>query len=166
MHTAIALKSIGAIPITIDNLNDYYDITLKEMRIKNLEEHEIKFEKIDLCDESALKDLFEEYVFDYVLHLAAQAGVRYSIEKPLAYVRSNVQCFVTLMEVIVDSRQNPIISYASSSSVYGKNDRIPFQESQTIVQQRSVYGATKAADELLAHVYHDMYSLRMTRFAI
>merc|ERR1740122_522121 len=100
---------------------------------------------MDLCDEPGLTALFETHHFDYVLHLAAQAGVRFSIKNPKAYVRSNIECFVNLMEAIVASNQNPVISYASSSSIYGKNMDIPFKESSITISQRSVYGATKKA---------------------
>merc|ERR1712023_462910 len=101
MHSALKLKEIGAIPIGLDNVNSYYDVSLKYMRLDKLKENEIDFIKLDLCDEPGLTRVFAEHKFDYVLHLAAQAGVRFSIKNPKAYVKSNIECFVNLMEVIV-----------------------------------------------------------------
>jgi len=161
-HTAQRLKDIGMIPIGYDIVNHYYDVNLKEARIKILEEKEIELIRGDLCDEDKLTKTFEKYNFMYILHLAAQAGVRYSLDHPLEYVRANVQCFTQLLEVARKQPKIPTVVYASSSSIYGANSKVPFQETDRVEQQRSFYGATKRANELLAHVYNDLYGMKLT----
>jgi UDP-glucuronate 4-epimerase len=160
-------------------VNNYYDIRLKEWRISRLKEKKIKFVRGDLTDSAVLTALFEKYRFTHVCHLAAQAGVRYSLDHPLAYVKSNIEGFTVLMEVVRKQETHPIVVYASSSSVYGKNRKIPFEETDPVHKQRSFYGfhwiwrvfelfflvckgATKRANELMAHVYHDLYGIHMT----
>lgn len=140
--------------VGIDNFNNYYNTSLKYARalISNV------VQNVDVCDSATIQELFDMYSFTHVIHLAAQAGVRYSIDHPQAYVKSNVECFVQLLEVL-KNRNVPLV-YASSSSVYGQNTKVPFSESDPVVQPVSLYAATKRENELLAHVYWDMYKLR------
>jgi len=161
-HTAQRLKSIGMMPVGYDIVNNYYDVNLKEARIKILEEKGITMVRGDLCDEDKLTKTFDQYNFKYILHLAAQAGVRYSLDHPLDYVRANVQCFTQLLEVARKRPKLPTVVYASSSSIYGANTKVPFQETDRVEQQRSFYGATKRANELLARVYNDLYGMKLT----
>jgi len=161
-HTAQRLKDLGMIPIGYDVVNHYYDVNLKEARIKILEEKGIELIRGDLCDEDTLTKTFDKYNFKYILHLAAQAGVRYSLDHPLEYVRANVQCFTQLLEVARKRPRLPTVVYASSSSVYGANTKVPFEETDRVEQQRSFYGATKRSNELLARVYNDLYGMKLT----
>lgn len=153
-HTIMELLNRNVHVVGIDNFNDYYNTSLKYARseISNV------VQNVDVCDSDTINDLFDLYDFTHVIHLAAQAGVRYSIDHPQAYVKSNVECFVQLLEVL-KNRNVPFV-YASSSSVYGKNTKVPFSESDPVVQPVSLYAATKRENELLAHVYWDMYGLK------
>ena len=112
-------------------------------------------EVADVCDSNKIRFLLEKHKISQVVHLAAQAGVRYSLKHPQAYVRSNVQCFVEILGVLKNT--NTPLVYASSSSVYGKNTKVPFTETDVVLQPRSWYAATKRENELLAHVYWDLY---------
>mgnify|MGYP001314293753 CR=1 FL=1 len=137
--------------VGIDSFNNYYDVSLKYKRAK------ISGRVIEgnVCDMRLMKRIINKYNIKKVIHLAAQAGVRYSLENPQAYVKSNVECFVQLLEVLKNT--NIPLIYASSSSVYGKNTKIPFTETDPVIQPASLYAATKRENELLAHVYHNLY---------
>lgn len=140
--------------IGVDNFNDYYSVHLKKARAN----HTGVIYEEDVCHKDSIQSMLQKHKITHVIHLAAQAGVRYSIEHPQAYVKSNVECFVQLLEVL-KSTNIPLV-YASSSSVYGKNTKVPFSESDPVVQPVSLYAATKRENELLAHVYWNMYKLR------
>jgi len=116
----------------------------------------------DVCDDTLLRTVLQHGHVTHVIHLAAQAGVRYSLKKPLAYVEANVRCFVTLLEAVHAVNNSVPIAYASSSSVYGLNTQIPFSETHQVDRQASLYGATKKSNENIAHVYHHLHKLRLT----
>ena len=146
----------------IDNLNDYYEVSLKEARLARLNEREgFTFVKMDLVEESKLNALFAEHQFDAVMNLAAQAGVRYSIDNPNAYVQANLVGFGYLLECC---RQHEIqhLVFASSSSVYGANTRLPFSEDDPVDHPVSLYAASKKANELMAHTYAHLYGVPCT----
>ena len=148
--------------IGIDNLNDYYDVNLKQTRLSLLEKNEdFTFHKIDISNKASLESLFKQYTFDYVINLAAQAGVRYSIENPDAYIQSNMIGFYNILEMC---RHHPVkhLLYASSSSVYGSNDKVPFEETDFVDHPVSLYAATKKSNELMAHTYSHLYSIPST----
>jgi UDP-glucuronate 4-epimerase len=148
--------------VGIDNLNHYYDVTLKQARLRMLRTMDnFHFYPIDIVDKSALVGLFQRYNFDHVIHLAAQAGVRYSLDNPDAYAQSNLLGFLNILEAC---RQVPPahLIYASSSSVYGANRQMPFREGDPVDSPVSLYAATKRANELLAHSYCYLYGLRAT----
>jgi len=162
-HTATELTRRGHAVIGLDNFNHYYDVRLKRERQAKLEQAGMEpLIEGDVCDGELLRSILREGRVTRVIHLAAQAGVRYSLKKPLEYVKANVQCFVTLLEAVKDVDKNLPITYASSSSVYGLNTKIPFQETDRIVLQASLYGATKESNERIAHVYHHLHGLRLT----
>lgn len=146
----------------IDNLNNYYDVNLKLARLKLLEDKpDFEFIKLDLADRSGIAELFSAHKFDRVIHLAAQAGVRYSLENPLAYADSNLIGFVNILE---GCRHNKVghLLYASSSSVYGLNKKQPFSTEDSVDHPISLYAATKKANELMAHSYSHLYGLPTT----
>ena len=146
----------------VDNLNDYYDVSLKEARLELLQcKPNFRFQKLDIANRPEMKELFSVWSFDTVVHLAAQAGVRYSIENPQAYVESNLVGFGNVLE---ECRQNriPHLIYASSSSVYGANTTLPFVETDNVDHPISLYAATKRANELMAHAYSHLYGLATT----
>ncbi|MEM7195164.1 MAG: NAD-dependent epimerase [Pseudomonadota bacterium] len=146
----------------IDNLNDYYEVSLKEARLQRLIGHdEFTFDKVDIADRAAMERLFTDCEFDCVVNLAAQAGVRYSIENPAAYVDANLVGFGNILE---GCRHGDIkhLVYASSSSVYGGNSKVPFAESDPVNHPVSLYAATKKANELMAHTYAHLYKLPCT----
>ena len=147
--------------VGIDNLNDYYDINLKKARLSQLEDPNFRFIKLDLADRSAMLALFAEEKFKRVVNLAAQAGVRYSLDNPHAYVDSNVVGFVNLLE---GCRQQEVehLVFASSSSVYGLNTKMPFSVKHNVDHPISLYAATKKANELMAHTYAHLYDLPTT----
>jgi len=147
--------------VGIDNLNDYYDIQLKHDRLKQLKSDNFTFKQIDLVDYQALDQLFDEYAFKVVIHLAAQAGVRYSLENPKAYVDSNLTGFVNMLEL---GRHHNVghLAFASSSSVYGANKTMPFSVKHNVDHPVSLYAATKKSNELLAHSYAHLYDLPVT----
>ena len=144
----------------IDSMNAYYDVALKEKRLAGLKKlgSRFQFQKLDICDRGALFALFKEGQFDAVCHLAAQAGVRYSLQNPYTYVENNVAGFLNILEGCVQNKV-PYLVYASSSSVYGRSEKQPFDEEQHVDTPASLYAATKRADELMAHVYSQMYGL-------
>jgi hypothetical protein len=160
MHTALALQDLGMIPIGYDNVNHYYSVQLKESRITELKRRKITFVRGDVCDASQLKTTIQQYNITRFIHLAAQAGVRYSLDHPLEYTRNNVDCMVTLLEVMIGLglKDDPLV-YASSSSVYGNNVKIPFQETDRVEDPASLYAATKRSDELIAHTYFNLHNI-------
>jgi UDP-glucuronate 4-epimerase len=161
-QTAIALLDRGDQVVGLDNMSDYYDVTLKQARLKRLEgRNGFAFVKCDLADQAAMKALFEQEKFDRVINLAAQAGVRYSLENPHSYVDSNVVGFLNVLE---GCRHNGIehLVYASSSSVYGANTQMPFSVHHTVDHPLSLYAATKKSNELMAHTYAHLYGLPVT----
>ena len=175
MHTAIRLAHDGYDVVGIDNLNTYYSVDLKLARLKEqgvptnkvqynkmLDGIEgIRFVQLDLADSHLIEELFERENFDYVVHLAAQAGVRYSIENPHAYVDANVKGFLDILESCTKNNIKHLI-YASSSSVYGMNSKVPFEEIDQTEQQVSLYAATKKANEAMAHSYACVHGLAVT----
>jgi UDP-glucuronate 4-epimerase len=145
----------------IDNLNDYYDVSLKESRLARLQQHErFVFEKVDVADRTAMSRVFSER-FDAVMHLAAQAGVRYSIDNPHAYIDANLVGFLNVLEGVRHSKVSNLV-FASSSSVYGANTKLPFSEQDNIDHPVSLYAATKKANELMAHSYAHLYRIPCT----
>lgn len=162
MHSCKRLLERGHEVFGIDNLNAYYDPALKRARLEQLRPHPgFAFEKLDIADERALGAVFESKAFDAVLHLAAQAGVRYSLENPMAYVSSNVAGFLNVLEGCRRSRIAHLC-YASSSSVYGANTEMPFREDHRVDRPVSMYAVTKRANELMAHSYGELYGVRNT----
>ncbi|MGH8080962.1 MAG: SDR family NAD(P)-dependent oxidoreductase [Lysobacter sp.] len=155
-----ALRAQGREVVGLDNYNDYYDPQIKRDRVQALCA-DVDIRALDLGDRDGLAALFDECRFERVVHLAAQAGVRYSLTNPHAYVDSNLVGFVNLLE-LCRHRGVQHLAYASSSSVYGDSAKPPFSEDQRIDQPRSLYAATKAANELMAHTYAHLYGLRST----
>lgn len=160
-HLALRLKERGDKVIGFDNFNDYYDPALKLARAKELEKAGIRVTEGDLSNESLLKRCVDEHETTHVVHLAAQAGVRYSIKNPHAYVKSNLEGFVNILEVCRHRSSIPLI-YASSSSVYGLNEKTPFSEKDAVDHPVSLYGATKRCNEILAYSYHHLYGIPAT----
>ncbi|HTQ75633.1 MAG TPA: NAD-dependent epimerase [Burkholderiales bacterium] len=148
--------------VGIDNLNDYYDVRLKEARLDRLRPRAgFSFQKLDIVERGAMDELFSASKFDAVAHLAAQAGVRYSIENPSAYVDANLVGFLHVLEGCRHSRVGHLV-FASSSSVYGANTRLPFSEHDNVDHPVSLYAATKKANELMAHSYASLYGMPCT----
>ena len=146
----------------IDNLNDYYDVSLKKARLERLSSNpHFRFEKLDISDREGMSGLFARERFDVVVNIAAQAGVRYSLENPHPYIQSNVVGFCNILEGCRHSKVGHLV-FASSSSVYGANTRLPFSERDNIDHPISLYAATKKANELMAHSYAHLYELPCT----
>ena len=161
-HVARRLCLDGHDVVGIDNLNDYYDVTLKQARLKELESLPgFRFRKMDIVDKPALLELFGEHAFSEVVHLAAQAGVRYSLDNPDVYGQSNLVGFLNVLEACRHHRPEHLI-YASSSSVYGSNSKLPFSVEDPVEHPVSLYAATKRANELLADSYCHLYGLKAT----
>lgn len=166
-HVAKQLIERGDQVVGIDNFNDYYDPKLKEARNQLLIETAQKKEgsyisvRANIADNDAIKECFETYQFDRVIHLAAQAGVRYSIENPHSYVESNIVGFTNILEACRHS-QTPHLTYASTSSVYGANTTMPFSEKHNVDHPLQFYAATKRANELMAHSYSHLFNLPTT----
>ncbi len=161
-YTAKQLLDRGETVVGLDNFNDYYDVSLKEARAAILEPYEnFSMERIDLEDRPAMQALFAREKFDKVVHLAAQAGVRYSLENPHSYIESNI---VGTMHILEGCRHHDVehLVYASSSSVYGANTKMPFSIHQNVDHPLALYGATKKANELMAHTYSNLYELPTT----
>ena len=162
MNCVLGLLDRGDEVIGIDNLSDYYDVSLKQARLARLEPHsKFDFHKIDINDRDATADLFALHNPDRVLHLAAQAGVRYSLKNPHAYMDANLQGFLNILEGCRHHQIDHLV-YASSSSVYGGNETMPFSEHDNIDHPLSLYAATKKANELMAHTYSHLYNLPTT----
>ncbi len=151
--------------VGVDNLNDYYDVSIKQYRLSQIESVDTDgkwiFVKGDISDKSSLESLFKEYQFSVVVNLAAQAGVRYSIENPDVYINSNIIGFYNILEMC---RHYPVehLLYASSSSVYGNNSKVPYSTDDKVDNPVSLYAATKKADELMAHAYSKLYNIAST----
>ena len=175
MHTTELLLARGDYVVGLDNINSYYDPSLKEARLvkiqSNINAKKFEFLKADLTDTSKISLLFEQNDFDGVIHLAAQAGVRYSLANPQAYINSNLTGFINVLEGVrrqcerlQDARTGVIrhLVYASSSSVYGGNSKLPFSEDDSVDQPISLYAATKKANELMAHTYSHLFQIPTT----
>lgn len=147
--------------VGVDNLNDYYDVSLKEARLKMLENKNFKFIKGDISDKAFIDKLFSENKFDIVVNLAAQAGVRYSIDHPDVYIWSNIIGFYNILEACRYHMPKHLV-YASSSSVYGGNTKVPFSTDDKVDNPVSLYAATKKSNELLAHAYSKLYNIPTT----
>ncbi len=162
MAVAVKLLARGDQVVGIDNLNDYYDVSLKQARLDAIgATGAFRFCKMDVADRATMDDLFARERFDRVVHLAAQAGVRYSIRNPHAYADANLQGFVNILEGCRHAQLQHLV-YASSSSVYGGNTKMPFAEGDPVDHPVSLYAATKKANELMAHTYSHLYGLPTT----
>lgn len=155
------LTAAGHQVVGIDNLNDYYDVNLKLARLDRIKHEQFECKKVDLADRPAMASLFEQEQFDRVIHLAAQAGVRYSIENPHAYADSNLVGHLNILEGCRQTKVKHLI-YASSSSVYGLNAKVPFETSDSVDHPVSLYAATKKANELMSHSYSHLYDIPTT----
>jgi len=161
-HLCQHLLARGETIIGIDNLNDYYDVSLKQARLAQLEKHQqFQFYKLDIANSQKIADLFTQHQPERVIHLAAQAGVRYSLENPHAYINSNLVGFANILEGCRHSGVKHLV-FASSSSVYGANTKIPFSVHDNVDHPVSLYAATKKANELMAHTYSHLYALPTT----
>ncbi|HHU4051539.1 NAD-dependent epimerase [Raoultella ornithinolytica] len=160
-HTSQRLLEAGHEVVGIDNMNDYYDVNLKQSRLDLLQSPLFSFHKIDLADREGMAELFVSEKFDRVIHLAAQAGVRYSLENPHAYADANLIGYLNILE---GCRHNKVqhLLYASSSSVYGLNRKMPFSTDDSVDHPVSLYAATKKANELMAHTYSHLYGIPTT----
>ncbi|NQV03109.1 MAG: NAD-dependent epimerase [Bacteroidia bacterium] len=162
MHVAQRLLERGDEVIGVDNLNDYYDVSLKQARVEQLDTYPgFRFLKMDICDREAMTRLFDEIKPQRVIHLAAQAGVRHSITNPYAYIDTNVNGFLNILEGCRHHQVEHLV-FASSSSVYGGNTRLPFSEHDSVDHPVSLYAATKKTNELMAHTYSHVYGLPTT----
>jgi len=162
MHTSERLLARGDEVVGLDNLNDYYDPRLKESRLARLSPNPaFRFVRMDVADRAGMEQLFADEKFDRVIHLAAQAGVRYSLQNPHAYIDSNLVGFTNILEGCRHSKVQHLV-YASSSSVYGGNTKMPFSEHDSVDHPVSLYAATKKANELMAHTYSHLYGLPTT----
>ena len=160
-HVSKRLLEAGHQVVGIDNLNDYYDVSLKQARLELLAQPGFLFQKIDLADREGMSELFASGHFERVIHLAAQAGVRYSLENPHAYADSNLTGFLNILEGCRHHKIQHLL-YASSSSVYGLNRKMPFSTDDSVDHPVSLYAATKKANELMAHTYSHLYGLPTT----
>lgn len=164
-HVSLKLLARGDNVVGIDNLNDYYDPKLKEARLNWIRNSKVKgsfsFIKLDIYDQQAIKEIFAKEKFDTVINLAAQAGVRYSIENPHAYADSNLKGFLNILEACRNNKIKHLV-YASSSSVYGANEATPFSVNDNVDHPVSLYAATKKANELMAHAYSYLYKIPCT----
>lgn len=162
MHVAQRLLSRGDMVVGVDSLNDYYDPKLKHARLAELKQRKnFRFELVNIAERTVMSSLFAREKFDRVVHLAAQAGVRYSLQNPHAYVDSNLVGFVNVLEGCRHTAVQHLV-YASSSSVYGGNTKMPFSENDSADHPASLYAATKKANELMAHSYSHLYGLPTT----
>ena len=162
MHVARSLLARGDDVVGVDNVNDYYDVGLKQARLRELAAHvKFSFARLDIADDSAVRALFEREEPKRVVHLAAQAGVRYSVDHPQAYVQSNLVGCANILEACRHHRVEHLV-YASTSSVYGLNGRLPFSVHDNVDHPSSFYAATKKANELMAHSYSHLFRLPTT----
>lgn len=161
-HTTQRLIQMGKEVVGMDNLNDYYEVSLKEARLKQLKAlPKFSFQKLDLADRAGMESLFEKEKFDAVIHLAAQAGVRYSLKDPQAYVAANLTGFTNVLEGCRHTEVKHLV-YASTSSVYGANTKMPFSVHHSVNHPVSFYAATKKANEVMAHTYSHLFRLPCT----
>jgi UDP-glucuronate 4-epimerase len=161
-HVARRLLLSGQPVVGIDNLNSYYDPALKQARLDELRKLDgFRFHKLDLADRAGMADLFAKHGFEYVVHLGAQPGVRYSVVNPYAYLDSNLAGFINVLEGCRSTQCRHLV-YASSSSVYGSNTKMPFSVHDNVDHPLSLYGATKKSNELMAHAYSHLFGLAMT----
>lgn len=160
-HTCKRLLEAGHHVVGIDNMNDYYDVNLKQARLDLLQSSLFSFHKVDLADREGIARLFAEEKFNRVIHLAAQAGVRYSLENPHAYADSNLIGYLNILEGCRHHKVEHLL-YASSSSVYGLNRKMPFSTDDSVDHPVSLYAATKKANELMAHTYSHLYGIPTT----
>lgn len=161
-HMSMRLLEAGHTVVGLDNLNDYYDVQLKEARLSLLKKYpSFHFEKIDLRDKAAVDAAFARHRFQDVVHLAAQAGVRYSLQNPYAYLDSNLTGFLNILEACRHGKPRHLI-FASSSSVYGANKKVPFSTQDNVDHPLALYAATKKANELMAHAYASLYQIPVT----
>lgn len=162
-HLAKALLKRGETVVGIDNINDYYSVELKQARLGELETHKnFIFGKIDIANEVALDSFLEDKSFKKIIHLAAQAGVRYSLQNPRAYVQSNLVGHLNILELARNNQDIEHVLYASSSSVYGGRTDLPFKETDRADKPVSLYAATKKSDELISHTYAHLYNIPLT----
>lgn len=163
-HTTLRLLQRGEKVIGIDNLNDYYDVSLKEARLEQLANFtDFKFIKQDIADKTGMEDLWRKHgPFKRVVHLAAQAGVRYSLQNPYAYITSNCMGHLTVLEMCRHTEGFKHLVYASSSSVYGGNTKLPFSVKDPVDNPVSLYAATKRSDELMSQAYSNLYGIQQT----
>lgn len=162
MTTTLRLLARGDQVVGLDNLNDYYEVSLKVARLARLTPHKnFSFVQMDVADRAGMEDLFKQQKFDRVIHLAAQAGVRYSLQNPHAYIDSNIVGFMNVLEGCRHSAVQHLV-YASSSSVYGGHTKMPFSEHDSVDHPVSMYAATKKANELMAHTYSHLFRLPTT----
>ncbi len=162
MHTALRLLARGDTVVGVDNLNDYYDVNLKKARLSRLEgDHNFSFHHCNIADNAKLNSFFSGAKPDCVINLAAQAGVRYSLTHPQAYIDANLHGFTTILEACRHHQVSHLV-YASSSSVYGGNTTLPFSEHHSVDHPVSLYAATKKANELMAHTYSHLFQLPTT----
>ena len=162
MHVTLRLLNDGHEVAGLDNLNSYYDVNLKQARLDNIgSPNQFAFHKLDLADRDAINTLFNKFRPEVVINLAAQAGVRYSLENPHSYIDSNIVGFTNILEACRHYEVSHLI-YASSSSVYGLNKNMPFDERQNVDHPLALYGATKKANELFAHSYSHLFGLPTT----
>jgi UDP-glucuronate 4-epimerase len=161
MHTCLQLRQNGHTVVALDSLNSYYDTELKKQRVRILEKAGIVFIEGNVCNSGVMRDSITTHNVERIIHLAAQAGVRYSLDHPQEYIQNNIECFVVLLETMVHANmsENTLI-YASSSSVYGLNSKIPFAEDDHIQSPNSLYAATKYADEVIAKTYYNLYGIK------
>lgn len=161
-HLARYLLQKEMFVVGIDNMNDYYDVKLKESRLDILNRYDnYRFYKVDLKDKEKIDKIFKKYGFDYVINLAAQAGVRYSIKKPYSYIDSNIVGFMNILEACRNNKIKHLL-FASSSSVYGWNKTVPFSTEHNVDHPVSLYAATKKSNELMAHAYSHLYNIPTT----
>lgn len=160
-HVCGRLLKAGHQVVGIDNLNDYYDVSLKQARLDRLQSPQFRFHKMDLADRTAMANLFANENIERVIHLAAQAGVRYSIDNPHAYAESNLMGHLNILEGCRHHKIQHLL-YASSSSVYGLNRKMPFSTDDSVDHPVSLYAATKKANELMSHTYSHLYGLPTT----
>ena len=162
-HAAKRFLSLGYAVIGLDSLNDYYEVSLKNARLNQLKCHEnFEFYKVDIADYEALVDITKDKEITYILHLAAQAGVRYSLEMPRSYIRSNVLGHLNILELARNTPAIKHIVYASSSSVYGDKSKSAFKETDIVNSPASLYAATKISGEMIAESYSKLYGIKQT----
>ncbi len=161
-HLALRLLARGDDVVGVDNLNDYYDVSLKEDRLKRFKDHaKFSFHKLDIANRDAVEALFARETIDVIVNLAAQAGVRYSITNPHAYIDANLVGFTNMLEAARHAKVKHLV-FASSSSVYGANTKLPLAETENVDHPLSLYAATKKANELMAHCYANLFAVPCT----